>query len=176
MIADDNPKNSSEQQKVSSEPGLKEKFRVEDSSPIKPVQDYTTAKQKDEKHVWVKVSVEKTEVENFQETKKNVSSGTITINVEDENKKDFTGRDYQQDEKKENPGLKSHNVSNESSQPTENKTSLHTQNNNTNRESRRQFHMLLLQQRFQLDQRCGNLAGVNSHGEIIFFRVSLKTI
>ena len=134
VIADDNPKNSSEQQKVSSEPGLKEKFRVEDSSPIKPVQDYTTAKQKDEKHVWVKVSVEKTEVENFQETKKNVSSGTITINVEDENKKDFSGRDYQQDEKKENPGSKSHNVSNESSQPTENKTSLHTQNNNTNQQ------------------------------------------
>ena len=99
--------------------------------PVKSVQNSTEVKSKDEKQVWVKVSVEKTEVENQQESKRVSSANRVELNKNDDVKKDFSSSDNLQDEQKENQKQKPQTVSVESNQNSETKSSVQTQSSTT---------------------------------------------
>ena len=99
--------------------------------PVKSVQKSTEAKPKDEKQVWVKVSVEKTEVENQHESKRISSANRVELNKNDDVKKDFSSSDNLQDEQKENQKQKPQTVSVESNQNSDTKSSVQTQSSTT---------------------------------------------
>jgi len=130
VITDDKAIKNTEKQNQFSEPIVKENIKVVDE-PVKSVPNHTEAKPKDEKQVWVKVSVEKTEVENQQEFKKYSSSNKITMSANDDVKKDFSSSDNLHDEQKENQKQKPQNVFVESNQNSETKSSVQTQNSTT---------------------------------------------
>jgi len=101
---------------------------------VKTITNQVEQKPKEEKQVWVKVSVEKNETENSADLKKsNQHKHKITINADDV-KKEFSSPNNSQDEQKENPKYKPQTSSVDSSQSADTKSNVQTQNNTNQQE------------------------------------------
>lgn len=133
VASEDSFNNESGIQKNSSDPLIKDKAKSIDE-PVKIIINKVEQKPKEEKQVWVKVSVERNETENISELKRsNQHQIKITIDTDDV-KKDFSSSNYSQDEQKENPKGKPQTSFLESSQITENKTFVQSPNNTNQNE------------------------------------------
>ena len=105
-------------------------------SPIKSASFATQSKTNNEKQVWVKVSLEKHDVENVSELKKQApQQSKITIDTNNEGlKKDSDQNNYFEKESNESKNFKTHNVSVDNTNNKEQKPILENQSINDQQE------------------------------------------
>lgn len=120
--------NSTKSVDLNAESNTTEEVQLLDE-PIKSVLNPTEAKPKNDKQVWVKVSLEKNDNEFVSEVRKSAhQQSKITIDANTENvKKDFTPNSNSEKESRENPKQKQQTVSVEASQSSEQKPVVQNQ-------------------------------------------------
>ena len=133
VIVDDKPIKNSYNKILSSEPAADNKTKLVEE-PVRPASNIIEPKVKEEKQVWVKVSVEKSDVENQEQIRKNSSINKVTTILSDDTDKDLSSGNYSQDDSKDQLKQKPQSASLESSQSSDTKTSIQTQNGNNQHE------------------------------------------
>lgn len=134
VIVDDKPIKNSDNKILSNESTAENKTKLVEE-PVKPASNIIEPKVKEEKQVWVKVSVEKSDVENQEQIGKSSSINKATTILSDDTDKDLSSGNYSQDDSKDQLKQKPQTASMESSQNSDTKTSVQTQNSNNQHEA-----------------------------------------